>query len=350
MATKGIVPRADNEGSIGTAVKRWLSGYFGTLFAKKVVVEDGAGNYLQAPKLTTTQRDALTGVNGMVIYNTTTDQLEKYEASAWSAFVGVGGGSGEANTAANVGVAGVGIYKEKSGVELRFKKLNAGSNKIAITDDTTNSEVDVDVAETNINHANLTNLDSSSYSHISAAQKTDLTDGNDSTLHYHASDRNRANHTGTQTASTISDFNSAALSASPAETTTTTGSLINSATAKATPVDADMVGLMDSAASNVLKKLSWLNIKATLKTYFDTLYAVAGDIISAISTHAAVTATHGATGAVVGTTNTQTLSNKTLTAPIINNPTGFLTGAAKITVASSAPSSPSTGDLWVDTT
>ena len=37
-------------------------------------------------------------------------------------------------------------------------------------------------------------------------QATDLTDGGDSTLHYHASDRDRANHTGTQTASTISDF------------------------------------------------------------------------------------------------------------------------------------------------
>ena len=59
---------------------------------------------------------------------------------------------------------------------------------------------------------------------------------------------------------------------SEAATTTTTGALINGATAKTTPVDADQVGLMDSAASNVLKKLSWANIKATLKTYFDGLY------------------------------------------------------------------------------
>lgn len=57
------------------------------------------------------------------------------------------------------------------------------------------------------------------------------------------------------------------------ETTTTEGALINGATAKTTPVDADYVGLMDSAASNVLKKLSWANIKATLKTYFDTQYS-----------------------------------------------------------------------------
>ena len=41
---------------------------------------------------------------------------------------------------------------------------------------------------------------------ISDANATDLTDGGDSTIHFHYSDRDRANHTGTQTASTISDF------------------------------------------------------------------------------------------------------------------------------------------------
>lgn len=50
------------------------------------------------------------------------------------------------------------------------------------------------------------------------------------------------------------------------------GAFINARTGKTTPVDADMVPLMDSAASNAAKKLSWANIKATLKTYFDTLY------------------------------------------------------------------------------
>lgn len=88
--------------------------------------------------------------------------------------------------------------------------------------------------------------------------------------------KNRGNHTGSQLASTISDFNAAALSAAPSETQTSEGSLINAATAKATPVDADLIGLMDSAASNILKKLSWANVKATLKTYFDTLYAPVG--------------------------------------------------------------------------
>ncbi len=63
-------------------------------------------------------------------------------------------------------------------------------------------------------------------------------------------------------------------------TTQLLGTLINSADEKTTPVDADMIGLMDSAASNIIKKLSWANIKATLKTYFDTLYQAAGSYLS----------------------------------------------------------------------
>ena len=49
--------------------------------------------------------------------------------------------------------------------------------------------------------------------------------------------------------------------------------VIAAAGAKTAPVDADAVPLIDSAASNVLKKVTWANIKATLKTYFDTIYA-----------------------------------------------------------------------------
>lgn len=52
-----------------------------------------------------------------------------------------------------------------------------------------------------------------------------------------------------------------------------TGATITAATAKTTPVDADTMPIIDSAASNALKKVTWANIKATLKSYFDTLYA-----------------------------------------------------------------------------
>jgi hypothetical protein len=50
----------------------------------------------------------------------------------------------------------------------------------------------------------------------------------------------------------------------------------HAASSKATPVDADEIPLVDSAAANVLKKLTWANVKATLKTYFDTLYLATG--------------------------------------------------------------------------
>ena len=48
-------------------------------------------------------------------------------------------------------------------------------------------------------------------------------------------------------------------------------------TPKVLPVDADGVTLWDSAASWVGKFLSWSAIKATLKEYFDTLYAADDD-------------------------------------------------------------------------
>lgn len=51
------------------------------------------------------------------------------------------------------------------------------------------------------------------------------------------------------------------------------GAAIHGAAEKVTPVNADKVALIDTESSNGLKWLSWTNIKATLKTYFDTLYA-----------------------------------------------------------------------------
>ncbi len=70
------------------------------------------------------------------------------------------------------------------------------------------------------------------------------------------------------------------------------GIAVSGADGKTTPVDADLVGLSDSAASNTLKKLSWANIKATLKSYFDTIYDAAGAAIAAVVAHVALNDPH----------------------------------------------------------
>ena len=47
---------------------------------------------------------------------------------------------------------------------------------------------------------------------------------------------------------------------------------LNGLTSKTTPVDADELYVRDSSGTPGSKKLTWANLKATLKTYFDTLY------------------------------------------------------------------------------
>ena len=60
---------------------------------------------------------------------------------------------------------------------------------------------------------------------------------------------------------------------------------IHAATSKATPVDADELPIVDSAASNVLKKLTWANLKTTLASTFLSLSggSLTGQLISTLA-------------------------------------------------------------------
>lgn len=87
------------------------------------------------------------------------------------------------------------------------------------------------------------------------------------------------------------------------------GVVIHGATAKTTPIDADTMPLIDSAASNVLKKVTWANIKATLKSYLDTLYGA------------------------LATTNTWALAQTFSAKPIVNADIGIGTGTNSNIVA-----------------
>jgi len=144
---------------------------------------------------------------------------------------------GEVNTATNVGAAGVGVFKQKVGAALQFKNVNAGSSKVSVTDDAGNSEIDIDVVEANLSLPNLggqvgtPQIGDTTVSNVKLATMNantlkgnntggsisplDLTTTQTRTLlnvadgaTQNSSDSfllNRANHTGTQTISTLSD-------------------------------------------------------------------------------------------------------------------------------------------------
>lgn len=103
------------------------------------------------------------------------------------------------------------------------------------------------------------------------------TQGSSADAHIAASAPHSGHSTPASVATLISTHNSdGAAHPSLVPTTTTIGALINGATSKTTPVDADQIGLIDSAASNVLKKIPWANIKTALQSVFVTLAGKAG--------------------------------------------------------------------------
>ena len=63
------------------------------------------------------------------------------------------GTGGEANTASNTGVGGVGLFRQKTGTDLEFKNLNSASSRVTVANDAANREVDIDVVQSNLDLA-----------------------------------------------------------------------------------------------------------------------------------------------------------------------------------------------------
>ena len=75
-------------------------------------------------------------------------------------------------------------------------------------------------------------------------------------------------------------------------------STIHAASSKTTPVDADEIGLIDSAASWALKKLTWANLKTTLNAY------IVGGTDVAVADGGTGRSSHTAYAVLCGGTNT----------------------------------------------
>ena len=113
------------------------------------------------------------------------DQALTYQGGTWQPGTIT---SGESNTASNVGVGGVGFFKQKTGVNLEFKNLRAASNKLTVTNDAPDNEVEIDVVTANLGltsaDVGLGNVDNTSDANkpVSTATQTALDAKADETI------------------------------------------------------------------------------------------------------------------------------------------------------------------------
>ncbi len=92
-----------------------------------------------------------------IVMDTADDVIKSLDSSGTLVSLEAGAGGGETNTASNVNVGGVGVFKQKTALNLEFRGIIADSSKITVVLDGANNEIGLDVVEANILGSNINN-------------------------------------------------------------------------------------------------------------------------------------------------------------------------------------------------
>ena len=255
---------------------------------------------IQLEEYASTANFPITGDEDTIYIALDTDYQYRWSGTQYNE-IGGGVSLGETENTAYRGDRGKTAYDHsqlthnKTFVGLSNVDNTSDANKPISTDTQTALDIKVDkVTGKGLSTEDYTNSEKNKLSgietgaevnNISDTNATDLTDSGESSLHYHSSDRNRSNHTGTQSADSIVDGTTNKVYTSIEKTklsniesladvtdATNIGNSIFNSPSKSTPVNNDILSLLNSESSNALSKFTVLNLKTLLKTYFDAYY------------------------------------------------------------------------------
>jgi hypothetical protein len=91
---------------------------------------------------------ALTGLSDVLITSPTNQQYVRWNTAAGKWLNETAFPAGEANTISNIGTTGQGIFKQKTAADLELYKLNSLTAKLTIALDAPNNKIDFDIAST----------------------------------------------------------------------------------------------------------------------------------------------------------------------------------------------------------
>lgn len=201
---------------------------------------------------------------------------------------------GEVNTASNVGASGVGVFDAKSGVDLEFRNLASTNTLLSIALDAVNKVIEFTVNQANISITESQISDLKSYALQSALDALGLTVTNhigDTDIHFEMGDISI-------TESQISDLKSYALQ-----------SALDALQTEVDAVEVDLTALEAEYDAHVADT----SIHFTESSIdHENIQNVGLNTHAQIDSHIASNSAHGVSGDIVGTTDSQALTNKTV--------------------------------------